>query len=326
MLAYIIRRILYAIPILIGVNLIVFVLFFVVNSPDSMARSILGEKNITPEDVDNWKRRNGYHLPLFFNTEETGVAILTQTIFFQKSARLFVFDFGVSDTNNIDITSQIWERMWASLTIAVPTFLLGLLVNITISMLVAYYRATYVDFWGTILAVMLMSVSQLFYIIGGQWLFGKVFRLFPISGYDSGVELFKFVILPVVIGIISGIGGSIRFYRTIFLEEVNRDYVRTARAKGLSERVVLFKHALKNAMIPILTNVVLAIPFLFMGSLVMEAFFAIPGLGSFTIEAIHAQDFAIVRSMVYLGAVLYIAGLLMTDISYTLVDPRIRFE
>lgn len=326
MLAYIIRRILYAIPILIGVNIIVFVLFFVVNSPDSMARSILGEKNITQEDVDNWKRKNGYHLPLFFNTEATGTAVVTQTVFFQKSAKLFVFDFGVSDTNNIDITSQIWERMWASLTIAVPTFLLGLLVNITISMIVAYYRATYVDFWGTILAVIIMSVSQLFYIIGGQWLFGRVFRLFPISGYDSGVELLKFVILPVVIGIISGIGGGIRFYRTIFLEEVNRDYVRTARAKGLSEGIVLFKHALKNAMIPILTNVVLAIPLLFMGSLVMEAFFAIPGLGSFTIEAIQAQDFAIVRSMVYLGSVLYIVGLLMTDISYTLVDPRIRFE
>ena len=326
MLAYIIRRILYAIPILIGVNIIVFVLFFVVNSPDSMARSILGEKNITQEDVDNWKRQNGYHLPLFFNTEAAGIAVFTQTIFFQKSAKLFVFDFGVSDTNNIDITSQIWERMWASLTIAVPTFLLGLLVNITISMIVAYYRATYVDFWGTILAVIIMSVSQLFYIIGGQWLFGKVFRLFPISGYDSGVELLKFVILPVVIGIISGIGGGIRFYRTIFLEEINRDYVRTARAKGLSEGVVLFKHALKNAMIPILTNVVIAIPLLFMGSLVMEAFFAIPGLGSFIIEAIQAQDFAIVRSMVYLGAVLYIVGLLMTDISYTLVDPRIRFE
>lgn len=326
MLAYIIRRILYAIPILIGVNIIVFVLFFVVNSPDSMARSILGEKNITQEDVDNWKRQNGYHLPLFFNTEAAGIAVFTQTIFFQKSAKLFVFDFGVSDTNNIDITSQIWERMWASLTIAVPTFLLGLLVNITISMIVAYYRGTYVDFCGTILAVIIMSVSQLFYIIGGQWLFGKVLRLFPISGYDSGVELLKFVILPVVIGIISGIGGGIRFYRTIFLEEINRDYVRTARAKGLSEGVVLFKHALKNAMIPILTNVVIAIPLLFMGSLVMEAFFAIPGLGSFIIEAIQAQDFAIVRSMVYLGAVLYIVGLLMTDISYTLVDPRIRFE
>ena len=137
--------------------------------------------------------------------------------------------------------------------------------------------------------------------------------------------MLKFVILPVVIGIISGIGGGIRFYRTIFLEEVNQDYVRTARAKGVSEAGVLFKHALKNAMIPILTNVVLAIPLLFMGSLVMEAFFAIPGLGSFTIEAIQAQDFAIVRSMVYLASVLYIVGLLLTDISYTLVDPRIRF-
>ena len=131
--------------------------------------------------------------------------------------------------------------------------------------------------------------------------------------------------IPVVIGIISGIGSGVRFYRTIFLEEINRDYVRTARAKGVSEAGVLFKHALKNAMIPILTNVVLAIPLLFLGSLVMEAFFAIPGLGSFTIEAIQAQDFAIVRSMVYLGSVLYIVGLLLTDISYTLVDPRIRF-
>ena len=192
-------------------------------------------------------------------------------------------------------------------------------------MIVAYYRATYVDFWSTIVAVMVMSISQLFYIIGGQWLFGKMLRLSPISGYDSGVDMLKFVILPVVIGIISGIGGGIRFYRTIFLEEVNRDYVRTARAKGVSEASVLFKHALKNAMIPILTNVVLAIPLLFMGSLVMEAFFAIPGLGSFTIEAIQAQDFAIVRSMVYLASVLYIVGLLLTDISYTLVDPRIRF-
>jgi len=324
MTTYIVRRILYAIPILIGVNITVFLLFFVVSSPDQMAQRILGEKNITQEDIDNWKKRNGYHLPLWFNTKASGTESFTQTIFFQKSVKLFFFDFGTSDANNIDITSQISQRMWASLAIALPTFLIGVLVNITVSMIVAYYRATYVDFWGTILAVILMSVSTLFYIIGGQWVFGKILRLFPISGYDSGTDMLKFVILPVVIGIIGGIGTGIRFYRTIFLEEVNRDYVRTARAKGLSEAVVLFKHTLKNAMIPILTNVVLVIPFLFMGSLVMEAFFAIPGLGGFTIEAIHAQDFAIVRSMVYIGSVLYIVGLLLTDISYTLVDPRIR--
>ena len=326
MLTYIIRRILYAIPILIGVNLIVFLLFFVVNSPDQMARQILGEKNITQEDVDNWKKQNDYHLPLWLNTKEPGGARFTETIFFKKSVKLFLFDFGTSDTNNIDITSQISQRMWASLALTLPMFLLGLLVNITVSMIVAYYRATYVDFWGTIVAVIVMSVSSLFYIIGGQWIFGKILRLFPISGYDVGVNMIKFVTLPVVIGVISGIGIGVRFYRTIFLEEVNRDYIRTARSKGLSEAVILFKHALKNAMIPILTNVVLAIPTLFIGSLVMEAFFAIPGLGSFTIEAIQAQDFAIVRSMVYLGSVLYIVGLLLTDVSYTLVDPRVRFE
>lgn len=326
MLTYIIRRTLYAIPILIGVNILVFLLFFVVNSPDQMARKILGEKNITQEDVDNWKKQNGYHLPLWFNTEASGSKHLTETIFFQKSIKLFVFDFGTSDRNNIDITSQISQRMWASFAIALPTFLLGLSVNITFSMIVAYYRATYVDFWGTILAVILMSVSALFYIIGGQWIFGKILRLFPISGYDAGPNMFKFVALPVVIGIVSGIGAGVRFYRTIFLEEVNQDYVRTARAKGLSEGIILFKHALKNAMIPILTSVVSTIPYLFLGSLLIEAFFAIPGLGSFIIEAIQAQDFAIVRSMVYLGSVLYIISLLLTDISYTLVDPRVRFE
>ena len=326
MITYIVRRILYAIPILIGVNLLVFFLFFVVNSPDQMARKILGEKNITQQDVDNWKKQNGYHLPLWFNTEASGISHFTETIFYQKSVKLFVFDFGTSDANNIDITSQVAQRMWPSLAITLPTLLIGLLVNITVSMIVAYYRATYVDFWGTIVAVIVMSVSQLFYIIGGQWVFGKILRLFPISGYDTGTDMLKFVVLPVVIGIIAGIGGGIRFYRTIFLEEVNRDYVRTARAKGVSEAGVLFKHALKNAMIPILTNVVLSIPFLIMGGLVMEAFFAIPGLGSFIIEAIQAQDFAIVRSMVYLVSVLYIIGLLLTDISYTLVDPRIRFE
>jgi peptide/nickel transport system permease protein len=325
-ITYIIRRIFYAIPILIGVNLIVFLLFFVVNSPDQMARQILGEKNVTQQDVENWKKQNGYHLPLWFNTEASGISHFTETIFYQKSVKLFVFDFGTSDANNINITSQVAQRMWPSLAITIPTLLIGLMVNITVSMIVAYYRATYVDFWGTIVAVIVMSVSQLFYIIGGQWVFGKILRLFPISGYDTGTDMLKFVILPVVIGVIAGIGGGIRFYRTIFLEEVNRDYVRTARAKGVSETGVLFKHALKNAMIPILTNVVLSIPFLIMGGLVMEAFFAIPGLGSFIIEAIQAQDFAIVRSMVYLVSVLYIIGLLLTDISYTLVDPRIRFE
>jgi peptide/nickel transport system permease protein len=291
-----------------------------------MARQILGEKNITPEAIENWKRDHGYNLPLLINTEEEGLSVVTQTIFFQRSAPLLWLDFGRSDRNNVDITSEVSTRMWPSLAIALPTFLIGIFVNLTFAMLVAFFRGTYLDLWGVILCVIMMSVSTLFYIIGGQYVFGRVFRLFPISGYDIGIHAAKFVVLPVVIGIITAVGSGVRFYRTVFLEEIGKDYIRTARAKGLSETKVLFKHGLKNAMIPILTSVVVSIPFLFYGSLLMENFFAVPGLGSFTIEAIQAQDFAIVRSMVYLGSILYIVGLILTDISYTLVDPRIRLE
>jgi peptide/nickel transport system permease protein len=171
-----------------------------------------------------------------------------------------------------------------------------------------------------------MSISGLFYIIGGQYLVSKVWNLVPISGYSGGLDAGKFLILPVLISVVGGIGSSARWYRTLFLEEINKDYVRTARAKGLSELAVLFRHVLKNAMIPILTGVVVVIPLLFMGSLLLESFFGIPGLGSYTIDAIGSQDFAVVRSMVFIGSVLYIVGLLLTDISYTLVDPRVRLD
>ena len=323
MLAYIVRRVLYAIPILIGVNLLTFLLFFVVNSPDNMARMQLGMKHVTPEAIENWKRQRGYDKPLLFNGEASGADKFTDTIFVEKSLALFAFEFGQADDGR-DIAYDIKQRMLPSLAIAVPVLLIGLLVNITFAMLVAVFRATYVDLWGVILCVVLMSISSLFYIIGGQYLFGKILQLVPISGYDPGAAAFKFVILPVIIGVIGGIGTGTRWYRTIFLEEIGKDYVRTAWAKGLSERRVLFKHVLKNAMIPILTGVVVVLPLLFMGSLVIESFFGIPGLGSYTIDAINSQDFAIVRAMVFLGSVLYIIGLILTDISYTLVDPRVR--
>lgn len=326
MIRYIVRRVLYAIPIVIGVNLITFILFFVVNTPDEVARVMIGEKRATQEAVEKWKREHNYHLPLFHNSSEHGIGRLSQTIFAQKSVRLFLFKFGRSDRENLDIGATILRRMGPSLAITVPMFMVGLVVNITFAMLVAYFRGTYVDFWGVVSCVILMSISSLFYIIGGQYLFSKTLRLVPISGFESGLGAAKFVILPIIIGAVTGIGSGVRWYRTIFLEEINKDYIRTARAKGLSEIKVLLKHGLKNAMIPILTGVVVTIPFLFIGSLLMEAFFAIPGLGSYTIEAIAAQDFAIVRSMVFLGSVLYIIGLILTDISYTIVDPRIRLE
>jgi ABC-type dipeptide/oligopeptide/nickel transport system permease component len=322
MLAYLIRRLLYAVPIILGIVLITFMLFFVVNKPEDMARRTLGPK-ATPEAVAAWVRAHGYDLPLFYNAKERGLDRFTSTLLFQKCGRLLILDLGRSDASDRDIGQEIRRRMGPSLAIAIPSFLLGMAVDITVALIIALCRGTYLDRWGTVACVLLMSISALFYIIGGQFFFALWLRLFPISGFDWGAVSAKFVFLPVIIGVVAGVGGAVRYYRTIFLEETEKDYVRTARAKGLSEAVVLFRHVLKNALIPILTDAVMAIPFLFMGSLLMESFFSIPGLGSMTITAIHAQDFAVVRSMVYIGAILYIAGLLMTDISYTLVDPRI---
>lgn len=325
MFAYIVRRLLYALPILIGVNLITFALFFVVNSPDDMARMHLGVKRVTPEAIERWKVERGYDRPLFFNEGAQGAARVTDTIFFEKSLRMFAFDFGRADDGR-DIAQEIRDRMGPSLALALPTFVLGLFVSVSFALLLVFFRASYLDFWGVVLCVAMMSISSLFYIIGGQWLVSKVWALVPISGYAPGLDAARFLALPVVISVVAGVGSSARWYRTIFLEEISRDYVRTARAKGLSELAVLFRHVLKNAMIPILTGVVVVIPLLFMGSLLVESFFGIPGLGSYTIDAINAQDFAVVRAMVFIGSVLYILGLLLTDISYTLVDPRVRLE
>jgi peptide/nickel transport system permease protein len=325
MLNYIIRRLFYAIPILIGVNLITFTLFFVVNTPDDMARMQLGIKRVTPEAIARWKQERGYDKPLMFNNAEQGLAKLTRTVFFEKSIAMFAFRFGRADDGR-DIAHEIKKRMMPSLSIALPVFVLGLGVYIVFALTMVFFRATYVDFWGVVLCVALMSISSLFYIIGGQFLISKLWHLVPISGYGYGFDATKFLILPVIIGVVSGAGSNTRWYRTIFLEEMSKDYVRTARAKGLSEHVVLFGHVLRNALIPILTGTVVVIPLLFLGSLIAESFFGIPGLGSYTIDAINSQDFGVVRAMVFLGSLLYIVGLILTDISYTLVDPRIRLE
>ncbi|SFL10862.1 peptide/nickel transport system permease protein [Nitrosomonas aestuarii] len=325
MLNYIFRRILYAVPILVGVNLLTFTLFFVVNTPDDMARMQLGIKYVTPEAIEKWKVERGYHKPLLFDQAQDGLDKLTHTIFFEKSIAMFAFDFGISDEGR-DIGYEIRSRMLPSFAIALPVFVLGLFTYIIFALIMVFFRSTYIDFWGVVLCVALMSISGLFYIIGGQFLVSKLWHLVPISGFSTGLDATKFLILPVIIGVISSAGANTRWYRTIFLEEMGKEYVRTARAKGLPEHLVLFKHVLKNALIPILTGAVVIVPLLFLGSLIVESFFGIPGLGSYTIDAINSQDFAVVRAMVFLGSLLYIVGLILTDISYTLVDPRIRLS
>lgn len=325
MLAYIIRRIIYAIPILLGVNFITFALFFVVNSPDDVARAHLGTKYVTQEEIAVWKQQHGYDKPLFYDSSQKGIRKFTETLFFIKSIKLFTFQFGSSDYGR-DIGYDISTRMWPSLALAIPVLLIGLGINITFALLIALFRMTYFNHFALIVCVIMMSISQMFYIIFGQYLFGKILHVVPLSGYQTGFWAIKFLALPIFIGIISGIGAGTRWYRTIVLEEFYKDYVRTARAKGLSEMLVLFRHILKNAMIPILTGVIVIIPTLFLGSLIMESFFGIPGLGSYTIDAISSQDFNIVRVMVFLGTIFYILGLILTDITYVMVDPRVQLS
>jgi len=325
MTRYIVRRLLYGILILIGVNLLTFLLFFAVNTPDDMARLSIGGQRVSQSAIERWKSERGYDKPLFFDAQASGAQKWTNTIFFTRSVPLLHFDFGFSDEGR-DIGNEISQRMGPSLALAIPTFLLGLFVCISFALLLVFFKGTPLDFAGVVICVVLLSISGLFYIIAGQWLFAKILRWVPYSGFVDGWGSLRFLVLPVLVGILSGLGAQARFYRTLFLEEWGKDYVRTARAKGLSERVVLFRHVLRNAMLPILTGTVSAIPLLFMGSLISESFFGIPGLGSYTIDAINAQDFSIVRAMVFLGSALYIVGLILADISYTLADPRVRFE
>jgi len=325
MISYIIRRLLYGALILLGVNLLTFVLFFAVNTPDDMARLAIGGQRVSQEAVDRWKVQRGYDKPLIYNAASDGRGRFTDTIFYDRSVPLLRFDFGFSDGGR-DIGQEIRSRMMPSLMLAIPTFVLGMLASVSFALLLVYFKGTRLDFAGVVACVVLLSISSLFYIIAGQWLFAKILKWVPYSGYVEGWGSLRFLVLPVLVGVISGLGAEARFYRSLFLEESGKDYVRTARAKGLAERVVLFRHVLRNAMLPILTGTVSAIPLLFMGSLISESFFGIPGLGSYTIDAINAQDFSIVRAMVFLGSALYIVGLILADVSYTLADPRIRFE
>ena len=327
MLRYLLRRIGYGLLVLIGVNLFTFVLFFTVNTPDDMARLNIGGKRVTQDQIATWKAERGYDKPLYWNAEQTGTARVTETILWERSVSLFALQFGRSDARSgVDIGHEIKTRMAVSLQLAVPLFILQVIVSTAFALLLVFFRHSAIDFWGVVLCVVMLSISSLFYIIVGQYLFSRVLKLAPISGYAPGLDAVKFLLLPIGLSLIARIGGEARLYRAMFLEEIGKDYVRTARAKGLAESVVLFRHVLKNALIPIITSAGSYLPYVFLGSLVFESFFGIPGLGAFVIEAITGQDFAIVRAMVFIGALLYVASYVLIDLAYTWADPRVRLE
>ena len=327
MLNFILRRIGYGVLILLGVNLATFILFFTVNTPDDMARLNLGRKRVTQEAIEKWKSEPGYDKPLYVNTQQQGTAALTDTIFWDRSVSLFALEFGRADSESAgDIGHEVGSRMMVSLQMALPLFVLQVIASTAFALLLVMFRNSRLDFWGVVACVLMLSISSLFYIIVGQYLFSRVLKLVPISGYAPGLDAIKFLLLPIGLSLIARLGGEARLYRAMFLEEIGKDYVRTARAKGLSEAVVMFRHVLRNALIPIVTSAGSYLPYVFLGSLIFESFFGLPGLGAYVIEAIGKQDFAVVRSMVFVGSLLYIATYALIDIAYTWVDPRVRLS
>jgi peptide/nickel transport system permease protein len=326
MLAFIARRLAYGFATVLGVLAVLFVLFFAVTDPDQIARRAVGER-AAPETYEAWKRNHGYDKPLLINRTHDVVSFgrYTDTLLVEHFRRMLSFEFGRSDADDAPIWQRIKEGIGPSLSLTVPLFLLGLVVGIALSLFVAFFRETYIDRSVLVLCMLGMSIASLIYIVGGQYLIGKLLKWFPISGFDPNpAVIIRFLAIPVLVGVLAEFGGTVRLYRTVFLEEANRDYVRTARAKGAGEVRVMVRHVLRNALLPILTNVVLAIPFLFIGSILFESFFGIPGLGALTVEAINGNDFSTLRTMVYIGALLFIAGQILTDISYSLADPRVR--
>ena len=322
MLSYLVRRFLYVPLIVFGVMLLTFVLSFVVQTPEQRARGIL-DKKATPEAIRNYLHERGYDKPLLVNHEPS--ASWHDSIFFNEMTNLACLRLGKSDITGESLGDKFLAGAGPSLAITLPAAVLGLFLAVSLSLYLVLVRYSALDRAGTIGCVVLMSVVPMLYIFGGQSLLASALKLFPVSGYDlthwSGV---RFLVLPVIIFCVINLGDETRIYRAVFLEEIAQDYVRTARAKGVDNMRLLFTHVLKNGLIALITLVVAHLPLLVLGSLLIENFFGIPGLGNLLASALQSGDFAVVRASVFLGALLYQAGFIATDICYALADPRIR--
>ncbi len=327
MLSHILRRLLYAALVLLGVNLGTFFLFFTLNTADDMARLNIGGKRVTQQAVDQWKAERGYDKPLYWNPDEAGAQRLTRTIFWERSVSLFALDFGRADSAGAaDIGTEVRARLAVSAQLVLPLLVLQMLAGVALALLLVMLRHTRWDFWGGVVCVLMLSISSLFYIIVGQYFFARVLKLAPVSGYASGLDAVRFLALPVLLSLLARLGGEARLFRAMLLEELRRDYVRTARAKGLTEAQVLVRHVLRNALLPILTSAGSFLLYVYLGSLVFENFFGLPGLGAYVFEAIARQDFAVVRTMVFIGSLLHIGCYLLIDLAYVWVDPRVRLN
>lgn len=308
---YIIRRLLYLIPVLLGVCGLVFVIFNVVAGDPTML--LLG-KHADAKQMAELQAQLGLNKPL-----------IMQYFDIVKSA--FTFDFGRSWATKQQISEMIIQGALPSMSLAFPAFFLATVTSLLFAVLVAYYRGKGIDLFIRIMCIAMMSISSLVYILLFQKFLAFELGLFEISGYEYGFpDFLPYVTLPVIIWVVLSLGPDIRFYRTLILDEIYQDYVRTARAKGLSEKKILFKHVLRNALIPVITYTVVNLPFLILGSLLLESFFSIPGLGSMILDALNASDFPVLKAMAILSAISYILFTLVSDILYTMVDPRVKLQ
>ncbi len=308
---YVIRRLFYVVPILIGVTLLIFLLFNVVAGDPTVV--LLG-KHATFQQMAELRHELGLDRPLLVQ-------------YFDTLKSTFTLNFGRSWATKQQIMQMIKVGTYASLTLSVPSFVLASLLSIAMALLAAFFRGTLLDKSLVVVSVIMMSISVLAYILFGQWVFAYKLGWFEIAGYEYGFPDFvPYIILPAIIWIVLSIGPDVRFYRTVMLDEVHQDYVRTARAKGLSNQTILFKHVLKNAMIPIITNLVIQVPSLMLGALLIESFFGIPGLGNMTLQAINSADFPVIKAMTILSSIFYIVFNIITDVLYTVVDPRIKLK
>lgn len=302
----------YSFTLVLGVMLILFLLYHVMGG-SSLAIMHMAGKHATQEQIQDLKEQYGFDKSLGKQLADLLKQCLT-------------FDFGRSISTRQKITSMIKRGAGPSFTLMAPAFFVTFILAIAISLFCAYKRNSIQDRIVVTLSIAGMSVSIMAYIILGQYLLGYKWRLFPISGYEPGLKALRYVILPGIIYVMVALGSDVRLFRTFMLNEINQDYVRTARAKGCGTFRLLFKHVLKNAMIPIITQVVIAIPFLVMGSLLLENFFSIPGLGNMSIEALGNWDFPVLKAVTYFGALLFILGNLISDVLYSLVDPRVKLR
>jgi peptide/nickel transport system permease protein len=307
---YALRRLLYGLPILLGITAITFFLFHVVGGDPALA---LAGKHATPERIAEIRRELGTDRPL----AEQYVEFLVQAA---------TFDFGRSWTTRRPVADMLLEGVGPSLSLAVPAFAIETVLALALALFCAFYRGSFIDRSIVVLAVAGISVPSLAYIIFGQYFLAYEWSLFPIFGWEPPPRGLVFLVLPGLIWVLLSVGSEVRFYRAVMLEEIQQDYVRTAAAKGLPTRDVLFRHVLKNSLIPVITRVVITIPFLILGSLLIEMFFGIPGLGSLTVDAINMSDFPVVKAFVVVASVLYVLFSILTDVLYAVVDPRVRLQ